>query len=63
MTKNQHRQFMRFLNEFAGAREDYHMSGGVGNYIEQIEARKDASKRMIHAKKKLVQMFNSIEKK
>lgn len=63
MTRNQNYQFNRFLNEFADARADYNMAGSAGDVYEQIEARKEASKRMIVAKKKLVQMFNSMEKK
>lgn len=63
MTKNQHRQFLRWLNEFANGREQYNNSGGRPTAIEMREARREGSRRMAHAQEKLVQLFNSREVK
>ncbi len=63
MTKNQHRQFMRWLNEFADAREEYHMAGSRPTDTEAQLVSKQASQKMIHAEQKLVQLFNSINER
>lgn len=60
MTKNQHRQFMRWLNEFADGREQYHQSGGAPTVAEQTLERRMGSERMVHAQTKIVQLFNSL---
>jgi len=51
---------MRWLNQFADARESYHGARGAPTALEAAAQRKWASAEMIHAEQKLVQLFNSI---